>query len=103
MIYHFSHIIQSQLPSTPSLFSRLYDPNFTISAFAHSIHIHLNFNFNYSFKSTLNSPRIQPKNVALSLQAIEAMAMRYGGRKNLVGFELLNEPAEFYGGSGHLH
>ena len=42
--------------------------------------------------------RIQPDNVALTLQAIEAMAKRYSGRKNLVGFELLNEPAEEYGG-----
>lgn len=26
------------------------------------------------------------------------MAARYSGRKNLAGFELLNEPAEMYGG-----
>ena len=36
--------------------------------------------------------------MALTLKAIEAMAKRYSGRKNLVGFELLNEPAEEYGG-----
>lgn len=45
---------------------------------------------------------IQPDNVAMTLQAIEAMAKRYSGRKNLVGFELLNEPAEKYGGELHL-
>ena len=50
----------------------------------------------YSYSWTL---RIQPDNVALTLQAIEAMAKRYSGRKNLVGFELLNEPAEEYGGN----
>jgi hypothetical protein len=36
--------------------------------------------------------------MALTLQAIEVMAARYSGRKNLAGFELLNEPAEMYGG-----
>ena len=50
----------------------------------------------YFYSGTL---RIQPDNVALTLQAIEAMAKRYSGRKNLVGFELLNEPAEEYGGN----
>ena len=50
----------------------------------------------YSYSGTL---RIQPDNVALTLQAIEAMAKRYSSRKNLVGFELLNEPAEEYGGN----
>lgn len=42
--------------------------------------------------------RLYPSNIALTLQAIEVMAARYSGRKNLAGFELLNEPAEEYGG-----
>jgi glucan 1,3-beta-glucosidase len=44
---------------------------------------------------------LHPDNINLSLKAIEAMAKRYSHRPNLMGFELLNEPAETY--SAHNH
>lgn len=44
---------------------------------------------------------IREDNVQMTLTAIEAMAKRYGNRPNLVGFELLNEPSQYYSENNH--
>jgi len=36
---------------------------------------------------------LQPRNIALSLETVEAMAARYGSHPALLGFEVLNEPS----------
>ena len=41
------------------------------------------------------------KNVELTLQTIEAMAQRYAHRSSLLGFELLNEPAQWFSEANH--
>jgi len=43
----------------------------------------------------------EPRNVDLSLRAIEAMAARYGNRSNLMGFELMNEPSQRMSQTNH--
>lgn len=43
----------------------------------------------------------EPRNVDLSLRAIEAMAIRYGNRTNLMGFELMNEPSQRMSQTNH--
>ena len=42
-----------------------------------------------------------PDNQRLSREAIRAMAERYGRHSNLWGFELLNEPSDFYSHNNH--
>lgn len=42
-----------------------------------------------------------PDNQKLSRDAVEAMASRYGPHPNLWGFELLNEPSDFYSANKH--
>jgi glucan 1,3-beta-glucosidase len=44
---------------------------------------------------------LKRKNSQLSLQAIDAIAMRYGSRRNLLGIELLNEPAAILEARNH--
>ena len=36
---------------------------------------------------------LQPRNIAMSLETVEAMATRYGSHPALLGFEVLNEPS----------
>lgn len=43
----------------------------------------------------------EPRNVDLSLRAVEAMAARYGSRPNLMGFELMNEPSQRMSQTNH--
>lgn len=51
---------------------------------------------------SMGPPRwILPQNIDLSLRAVEAMAKRYSGRSNLLGFELLNEPSQYYSENNH--
>lgn len=44
---------------------------------------------------------LKRKNSQLSLQAIDAIAVRYGSRRNLLGIELLNEPAAYIESRNH--
>lgn len=43
----------------------------------------------------------RPENIDLSLQTIEAMAIRYGNRSSLMGIELLNEPSQWFSEANH--
>lgn len=50
---------------------------------------------------TLPENWMSNENRDLSLKTVEAMAERYSSRPNLYGFELLNEPSDFYSKNNH--
>jgi glucan 1,3-beta-glucosidase len=53
--------------------------------------------------SILGAPRwTEPKNINLTLQAVEAIVRRYHNREALYGIELLNEPAQSIEESNHF-